>query len=144
MHSDEMGFMQLEVLLGGLILAIATSGLMCIGLTERARTESIGELTASMIAQEQLSRIGDNLESYIGQREIPWLGNASRLQQNRKNFQIQTTMSPAAINPESSDNGVEILEAVVYVSWQNQGAEKSNGERVWRRYFSVEHEPVQN
>ncbi len=139
MCSDEKGFMQFEALLGGVILAIAASGLMCIGLTERARADAIGELTASMIAQEQLSRIEDNLENYILQESIPWLGETYRLQQNGKEFQVQTTMSPSDSAFAGSSNGNKIYEAVVIVSWQNPGVEQDNEERVWRRYFSVGH-----
>ena len=139
MCSDEKGFMQFEALLGGVILAIAASGLMCIGLTERARADAIGELTASMIAQEQLSRIEDNLENYILQESIPWLGETYRLQQNGKEFQVQTTMSPSDSAFAGSSNGNKIYEAVVIVSWQNLGVEQDNEERVWRRYFSVGH-----
>ena len=139
MCSDEKGFMQFEALLGGVILAIAASGLMCIGLTERARADAIGELTASMIAQEQLSRIEDNLENYIIQESIPWLGETYRLQQNGKEFQVQTTMSPSDSAFAGSSNGNKIYEAVVIVSWQNPGVEQDNEERVWRRYFSVGH-----
>lgn len=139
MCSDEKGFMQFEALLGGVILAIAASGLMCIGLTERARADAIGELTASMIAQEQLSRIEDNLENYILQESIPWLGETYRLQQNGKEFQVQTTMSPSDSAFAGSSNGNKIYEAVVIVSWQNSGVEQDNEERVWRRYFSVGH-----
>ena len=139
MCSDEKGFMQFEALLGGVILAIAASGLMCIGLTERARADSIGELTASMIAQEQLSRIEDNLENYIVQESIPWLGETYRLQQNGKEFQVQTTMSPSDSAFAGSSDGNKIYEAVVIVNWQNPGVEQDNEERVWRRYFSVGH-----
>ena len=139
MCSDEKGFMQFEALLGGVILAIAASGLMCIGLTERARADAIGELTASMIAQEQLSRIEDNLGNYILQEAIPWLGETYRLQQNGKEFQIQTTMSSSDSAFAGSSDGNKIYEAVVIVNWQNPGVEQDNEERVWRRYFSVGH-----
>lgn len=139
MCSDEKGFMQFEALLGGVILAIAASGLMCIGLTERARADAVGELTASMIAQEQLSRIEDNLENYIVKGSIPWLGETYRLQQNGMNFKVNTTMSPQDSALAGSSNGNGIYEAVVIVSWQNPSVEQDKEERVWRRYFRVAH-----
>lgn len=138
MRLNEMGFMQLEVMLGGLILTVAASGLLCIGITEHARDESIGEFTASMMAQEQFARIDDNPQHYAAMRTIPWLGDSARLEQNGKKFQIHTTTTPGE-KSAAAGNDSEIFEVAVTVNWQNLGEEKHEGERVWRRYFSAGH-----